>query len=329
MPRVLAAGTLLLLVLVVGVSAAGGALTPGRSVTRPGPIVALSVTGSSVVYAVGDTRAACAYVELWDTATRGLWRFGRPTRLPCKEGPSTGSGVWEVAATSRRAVWITYAGGNIRDWQLWTATPTRKTPRQLRFVSRDVDAPAPIVVGPGTAEGVPYAVDRDVVFLAPNGARFFKARVDSPVRLIAGGHGPGGSRIVAALADGSVVLIGPDSDVVPAQTSPPGTVEAALLATIGPVVQAGRTVHVGRATVELPAGAQVLDFREGRLVYALRNEVRQRRVRQSPPGAGPDALLVRVALRRAQTPLFSVDRGSAWASGRTVYWRTGPLPPLP
>jgi hypothetical protein len=309
--------------------AAVATVTPGRSVIRPGRIAALSVTGSSVVYAVGETSTQCAYVELWDTATKGLWRFGRPTRLPCKEGPSTGSGVWEVAATTRRAAWITYVGGNIRDWQLWTATPTRKTPRQLRFVSRDVDAPAPIVVGPGTAEGVPYAVERDVVFLAPSGAPFFKARVGSPVRLLAGGHGPGGSRIAAALADGSVVLIGPDSGVVRAQTYPPGTVNAALLATIGPVVQVGRTVHVGRAVVELPPGAEVLDYREGRLVYALRNQVRQRRVRQSPPGSGPDALLVRVALRRGETPLFSVDRGAAWASGRAVNWRTGPLPPLP
>jgi hypothetical protein len=320
--RVLALGALFLLV--GGVSAAGGALKPGRSVTRPGPIVALSVTGSSIVYAVGETRPACAYVELWDTATRGLWRFGRPTRLPCKEGPSTGSGVWAVATTTRRAVWITYAGGNIREWQLWTATPSRETPRQLRFVSRDVDAPAPIVVGPGTAEGVPYAVDRDMVFLAPNGAAFFKARVDSPVRLVAGGHGPGGSRVAAALADGSVVLVGPGMRVVPARTYPPGTVKAVALATVGPIVQVGRTVHAGAIEVQLPAGARMLDYRDGRVVYAKGGQVRQRRVRD-----GADALLVSVPLRRGETPLFSVDRGSAWASGRSVNWRTGSLPPLP
>jgi hypothetical protein len=320
--RVLAFGALFLLV--AAVSSAGGALKPGRSVTRPGPIVALSVTGSSVVYAVGETRPACAYVELWDTATHGLWRFGRPTRLPCKEGLSTGSGVWSVATTTGRAVWITYAGGNIRDWQLWTATPSRKTPRQLRFVSRDVDAPAPIVVGPGTAEGVPYAVDRDMVFLAPSGAAFFKARVDSPVRLVAGGHGPGGSRVAAALADGSVVLVAPGKAVVPARTYPPGTVKAVALATVGPIVQVGRTVHAGAIDVQLPAGALMLDYRDGRVVYAKGGEVRQRRVRD-----GADALLVRVPLRRGETPLFSVDRGSGWASGRTVNWRTGSLPLLP
>ena len=229
-----------------------------------------------------------------------------------------------MATTTRRALWITYGGGNIRDWQLWTATPTRKTPRQLRFASRDVDEPAPIVVGPGTSEGVPFAVDRDVTFLGPNGAAFFKSRVASPVRLIAGGRGPGGSRIAAALADGSVVLLGPGGSVVRAASYAPGTIKAVLLATIGPVVQEGRTVHVGRSQLQLPSRAIVLDYRDGRVVYATGEQVRQRRVRDAA-----ESLLVRVPLRPGERPLFSVDHGSAWADGRNVDWRSGPLPPLP
>ena len=59
-----------LLVALALAATAAAALTPGRSVVNAAPVTALSVTGRSVVYAVGQTSANCGSVRLWDTATR-------------------------------------------------------------------------------------------------------------------------------------------------------------------------------------------------------------------------------------------------------------------
>ena len=169
-----------------------------------------------------------------------------------------------------------------------------------------------LAAGPGTWRASRSRSTGTSRFLGPNGAAFFKSRVASPVRLIAGGRGPGGSRIAAALADGSVVLLGPGGSVVRAASYAPGTIKAVLLATIGPVVQEGRLVHVGRSRPSRPSRAIVLDYRDGRVVYATGEQVRQRRVRDAA-----ESLLVRVPLRPGERPLFLVDHGSAWADGRT------------
>ena len=74
-----------------------------------------------------------------------------------------------VAMSANRSVWIQYAGGNDRDWQLFTATRTLTKPRQLAFVEQDVELPSPIVVGQGTLDAVPYAVKQTVTYLGDNG----------------------------------------------------------------------------------------------------------------------------------------------------------------
>src|SRR5262245_16216453 len=48
-------------------SPAGALLTPGRTLTAPASVTALSVTNRVVVYAVGRTRTSCGSVVLWDT----------------------------------------------------------------------------------------------------------------------------------------------------------------------------------------------------------------------------------------------------------------------
>ncbi len=149
--RRLTALSLLLAVALTGT--AGAVLTPGRSVTEPAPVGALSVTCRSVVYAVGRTRQNCGSVRLWDTATRGLWTFGERTILGCEEGPSGGFGISTVATTGRRAFWLTHIGGNFTDWQLWTATPTRRAPLRLAFASSESDgARCRSSSGPGHAK---------------------------------------------------------------------------------------------------------------------------------------------------------------------------------
>ena len=147
-------------------------------------------------------------MKLWDTATRGLWTFGESTTRICREGLSTGSGVSSVATSGRRVFWVTFGGGNIREYDLWTATPSRKDPRRLADASSDVDSSErPLVLGAGSHEGVPYAVGDTITYVADDGRRLFRVSVGSPVGLLAAGIGPGTQRVVAALADGRVVVL--------------------------------------------------------------------------------------------------------------------------
>ena len=134
--------------------------------------------------------------------SRASGSASQPPLPACRDVPSTGLGIPSVAVARERVLWISYTGGNKREWQLWTATATRRQPRQLRAVERDVEAPAPIVLGPGTVEGVPYAVDSEVVLLGENGRAIFRPTVASPVRAIAAGVGPGGIRVAALLVNG-------------------------------------------------------------------------------------------------------------------------------
>ena len=228
---------------VVLTGTAAALLTPGRSVVNAAPVSALSVTGRSVAYAVGQTKANCGTVRLWDTGTRGLWTFGSRTIIGCEEGFSGGFGIAQVATSGRRVFWVTNVGGNFTDYQLWTATPTRKTPLRLAFASSETGGPPAIVLGNGTREAVPYAVGGTVTYVAENGARLFRTDLGSPVRLLATGAGPRQARVVAALADGRVVTLSRAGQVVSTGQEGSGTVAAIALGLPGAVVQIGRA-HV-------------------------------------------------------------------------------------
>jgi hypothetical protein len=307
-------------------ASAAAVLTPGRTVTSAAPVTALSVTGRSVVFAVGRTRRDCGSVRLWDTASRGLWTFGSRTIQGCEEGPSGGFGIAQVATSGRRVFWVTSIGGNFTDYQLWTATPTRRSPRRIAFATAESGGPPAIVIGAGNAEGVAYAVGGVVTYVNATGARLFRTTLDSPVRLIATGRASGTGRVLVALADGRVVLLSGTGAVLHTDPVAPGTVRAIALAPAGPVVQRGRTVSVGPASGrvladELPAGALMLDYRERAVVYRTGTQARLRHI---PTGA--DSLLQVFALEPWQPMLLSTDSGGAgWAKGRAVSWRSGPL----
>ena len=321
MRRFLSLGAAVALVVCGGAAAV---LTPGRTLANPSTISALGVTHRSVVYAVrelGD-RKHCAYVVLWDTATKGVWRLGEGTTRVCTEGPSTGSGISQVATSGRRVFWVTYAGGNFRDETLWTATPGRRAPRRLADATSETDSGAtPIVLGAGTLDGVAYGTGRTVTFVADDGSRLFRVALAREVERLSAGVGPGTARVVASLADGSVVTLSKRGDVLRTDAYDPDEVTAVGLALPGAIVQTGTVVHVGPETVTLPAGATMLDFREGRIVYAKGSRVRARQV-----ATGQDVVLRVIPVKPWERPLFSTDAwGSAWASGKTVAWRSGPL----
>ncbi len=305
----------------------GAVLTPGRIVTNAAPVTALSVTGRSVAYAVGRTKASCGAVRLWDTGSRGLWTFGSQTIVGCEEGFSGGFGIAQVATSGRRVFWVTNVGGNITDYQLWTSTPTRPTPLKLAFASSETGGPPAIVLGSGTREGVPYAVGNTVTYVSDSGVRLFRVTLDAPVRLLTAGPtvgGPDTTSVMAALGNGKVVQISRSGALrsTAIYTLP---VRAIRLATVGTVVQlAGQvqlTTNSVGTSVSLPAGAQMLDYRQRAIVYRQGVQVRLRKV-----ATGADTLLQVIPVKPWQPLLFSTDTGgAAWAKGATVSWRSGPL----
>ncbi len=311
---------LLLVALAVPASVAA-VLTPGRSVSNAAPATVLSVTHRSVVWAVGASKRDCGHVRLWDTATRGLWTFGNRTIRGCEEGPSGGFGIGQVATSGRRVFWVTHIGGNFTDYQLWTATPTRPAPRRLAFESAETDGPAPIVLGGGTREGVPYAIGRTVTRVSDSGARLFRVTLEAAVRLLVSGTGPGKARVVAALEDGDVVTLSETGAVLRRDEYAPDTVRAIALGLPGALVQVGNVVHVGGSDVTLPAGALMLDYRQRQIVYRKGTQVRMRHI-----ATRADRLLRVIPVESWKPMPFSTDSwGSAWATGAAVSWRSGPL----
>lgn len=312
--RTLAASILVVLAVC---GAASAELRPTRTVTASAPIAALSVTSRSIAYAVGQTATSCGYVAVWEPALRFRMEVGGKTIVGCKDRPSGGFGIPSVSLASRRIFWLTHIGGNISDWRLWTATPSRPSPRLLAAAAAETDGPPPIVLGGGASDGVPYAVGDTVTSVAATGARRFRVALGSRVRLLTAGRShAGGSRVLAALEDGRVVLLSHDGRTLRTETHAPDEVLAIALGVLGPVVQAGTVVRRGSLRAELPGGARMLDYHQSTIVY---RHGRLIRTRDLPTGA--DRLLLTLPLRPSQPALVSSDTwGVAWAAGGTVSW---------
>ena len=177
------------------------------------------------------------------------------------------------------------------------------------------------MLGAGTRDGVPYAAGGTVTYVSEGGARLFRTELGSPVRLLTSGIGPGQARVLASLADGREVLLSSTGQLIRTVEHEPGDVVAVALALPGPLVQIGREVTVGPASVTLPPGARMLDYRQGQILYRTGSQVRMRRV-----ATGDDSLLQVIQVKPWQPMLFATDSwGSGWARARSVSWRSGPL----
>ena len=232
---------------------------PGRTIVRAGQVKLVALNNASLAFAVERTKKDCDHVELWDTGTKGTWRFGKPG--PCTNLGSTGAGISAVAVTRNRVVWIRFNGGNLRDWQLMTATTTQKTPKQIRFIEQDVELPSPLALGDATGNGaVPYAAGKEVVLLGANGVAVFRHTEPVNVVAVTAGRGPGGAVVAALRATGAVVLLRSDGSVVQTISFQPGAVRALALAPRGLIVQLPGTVEIHRGAaitnVSLPARAR-------------------------------------------------------------------------
>jgi hypothetical protein len=263
---------------------------PTRSVTAPSPVTALAFDAGRVAYASGRAAGDCNRVRLWNLATRGVTRFPRPTS--CVE-TSTGSGISGLASAGNRVLWVHYIGGNFRDWTLWTATTAKTKPRRLRFVTREAEDPAPLVVGDGDSgprgDILPYAVGDEVVALRVSGARRFAWTAPARVTALSALEG----ELAVASAGGVVTVLDADGDVLRTETFA-SEVQAVELTGNGLVVQRGRTLELrgpgGPRTWSLPARATLEDAQGARAYYVTGGQIRELRLdavnRQRQLGVG-------------------------------------------
>jgi hypothetical protein len=307
----------LALVAAFGVAAGASALQkPGRILTRNGPITAVGLTHASVAFSVARTKTDCDHVELWNTDTRGTSRFGK--KRPCGDLPLL-FGIGPIGVATDRVVWVSFAGGNLTDWQLWTATRTAKTPRRLAFVERDTMAPPAIVVGDGTPQGIPYAIQSEITLLGDNGAPIFRTHSSSEVRRITSGAGPYGWRVAALLDTGEISVLDGGGSVAKTYAFAPGAVRWIGLAPAGLVVQVpGAKVEIHRGattrTVQLKPNAIVLDYAEGRILYRVGQTFWLRQV-----ATGTDTQLLQGS-RKERIAATLDPHGLAWIQGKTVNW---------
>ena len=244
--------------------AAGAA--PHTSTTSPGPVQGLAFDSPLVAFAAGRSRRDCDRVRIWSRSTGRTVRLERTTSC---ERTSTGTGVAAVSIAGNRVLWLHFTGGNIREWSLFTATTTARRPRRLRFVARDVDSVAPIVLGEGDAtrfgDLLPYAVDREVVVLRPNGSRAFAWT--APSRVTAVGANAGG---VAVAVEGGRVFVFDDGVLERSWTGAPAA-SAVFVTGNSVVAQRGRTIELDTGTVPrrwtIPAGARLRDAEGMGAVY--------------------------------------------------------------
>ncbi len=294
------------LLLLAAVLALVPAATAANLRERPvaGTVSAVGIAGTEIEYA-DQYRRGCHEVRRWDVATRGDVRVASH----CFVSTSTGSGVAAAAVSEGRSLWLTYTGGNIREWSLWTKGD-RARAKRIAFVAADVDGPAPVVIGAAWEGSLPYAVGRKIVVLAPDGSR--RLAVDAPDRVVSlSAHSRG---FAAVLADGSVLRIGPTARILGVTPYEPGFAQAAVLAAPGLVVKTveGLEIHRDGAVrkIPLPAGSRFFGLSEGLVAYGTGRQLRLR-----DTASGKDRLF------RTLAPRFQAQlgrRGIVYASGRTL-----------
>jgi len=298
---------------VLALAGTAAAAADDLSVGSPGPVKLLARSGLFVGFVSGQIAGDCDHVELWGLANNGVYRLGKKSEGLCLQGPSTGAGVTGVAVAGNRALWLEYAGGNLRDWILNTATTTAPKPRELEFEEVDVDAASPILVGDGSDSLLPYSVYTKVVALSSAGRKMYAWKAPTTPRAITSY----GSQVGVLLPGDKVVVLSPTGTVAQTYTFPLGAV-AFKLAGIGVIVQLPHglvQIRKGAKLVKsltLPEGAQLLDYAGGILLYSRGIEIRGVRV-----GTGTDVLLRKVPKRPVLAQLEL--NGLSYAIGKHVY----------
>jgi hypothetical protein len=305
--------TLVVLAALVLVAVAGAA-TLDRGRLRPARITAIDMSNQAIASASAWTAGHCESVEIWAPDIRAAYQFRMPG--PCPQ-TSTGRGVAAVSMSDNRVAWLSYAGGNTRDWTLWTASRFARKPLKLRFASADVDASPPIVLGNGSGDNgvIPYAVGADVVALSDNGRRGLSWH--APARVLALNADSSGATAVGVLLEtGQLDVVSKVGAHVSVQVYDYAPKEVTAFRTIGRTayVSTKSDIEIRTPTTTTPLdlgpGAMVIGFSDGNLVYTRGAEIRD-----SKRPNGEDVLL-----RHVKQPFLAEfdRRGLAWTAGRQV-----------
>ena len=254
------------------------ALSTGhRSVTAPAPVLAVTVDGSRIGYAVGRSANDCNRVYVWSDGTHAVSKLGRATHC---EQTSTGNSIASLALAGARALWLHYAGGNFRTWSLWTATTSKPRPLRLRSIETEADAPAPILVGRAHDDVLPYAMGRTVIAMRANGARRYAYEAEADVVDLAAD----GARLAVATRGGIVTVLDGTGAVAQREVFT-GEIDVVRISGTMLVVQIGRSLDVRgpfiRRKWTLPARAMLADVATARnvsqtkAVYVVGGQVRR------------------------------------------------------
>jgi hypothetical protein len=284
---------------VAAAAAAGGGRE--RAVTTPGALAGIAADAGRLAYADGASSGDCGGVRVWTLRTRATPRLNGRRWCP-SEVTSTGAGLVGPSLAGTRALWLSYAGGNIREWTLWTSVPGAPAPRAIRMVARDVDGPAPIVLGAGDQDVLPYGFDDQVIVMRANGARRFAWRAPARVAAVSAG----GGRVAAVLAAGPVVVLSSAGLQVEEHAYAPRAVRDVRVSGTQLVVRTASGLDVWedgeRAQRALPVGAVLHDLVGGVVLYTRGGDVRALRT-----GDGRDVLLRATG---ARAPLAQLESGS-------------------
>jgi hypothetical protein len=256
--------------LVTGVAGA----TSQTQILGRSTVTAIAADGDDVAFVAARTSADCDRLFIWQRLQRRLFQLGKHQRCAPRAAPVSG-----LTVSGGRALWITPAGGKILNWQVWTATTTRRTPRQLDVVTRDlrVDDRQPIILGSAAGGSLPYAVDTTVTALRANGSIAFLWTASSPViALAAAADGrvavaEGGGRVTVVDSQGKIVSV----DLYASDVSAVAFVSKGLVVQRGAVLEWRRGTEAHEYTIDADAHLSDAEgkwaaWSDGKLVHVIR-----------------------------------------------------------
>jgi hypothetical protein len=293
------------------VASAAAAAPRVRSFAATSTVTSLAADGSLTAFAVAPRGRDCYHVDVWNRSSRAVFRLG--AARACPPATSTGNGLVGPVMAGSRALWLTYVGGNIREWSLWTATTTARTPRRIRFIARDVDAAPPIVLGQGDSSKLgfllPFTVDDTLYGLRANGTSV--SLLQAPSRIVAVAAKDG--EVAAALESGAVEIVDGAGHLLRTEAFS-GPVSAVAVTGDALVAQQGRVLALRNGVTDhnwtLPAGARLADADGSIAVY-----VRGKELHVFDLETGVDALF----RTTATLPVAQLEPGGlVYAAGRSV-----------
>jgi hypothetical protein len=229
----------LFLVAVVSACVPAGSIEAASSsfIVARSNVTALAADVDGIAYATSHTSTdSCDHIYVWQKSTRRIVQLGRRQHCPGDHG------VAGISYSSGKALWVTWSGTKVRDWQLWTATAAKPTPRVLSSLTRTPDQPQPFVIGSGARGLLPYAVDTTVTVLRSGGSSpAFTWTAAAPVVALAAADG----RVAVAEQGGRVTVLDSRGKTVSVDLYA-SDVSAVTFATKGLLVQRGTVLELRR-----------------------------------------------------------------------------------